>query len=82
VHPEFGPASLAIDEATDKLLSTFAVDARQPNCGAIGMDFKGGAGAANFPDEAREAVSQLKELRILTSNLRTEDHSAPGSLRA
>lgn len=78
VHPAFGPASLAIDEATNELLSTFAVGAREPDCGLAGMDVIGGASAANFSDEAREAVSQLKELRILTSTLRNKDHSAPG----
>jgi radical SAM superfamily enzyme YgiQ (UPF0313 family) len=70
VHPEFGPASLAIDEATNELLSTFEGHTSDSYLRSVNDDTKDHTDGLAISEDAKEAIAQLKALRILTTNLK------------
>lgn len=74
VHPELGPASLAIDQATDDLLATFEGAGYELNFGTASADTNVDIDTMNVSDDVREAVAQLRELRILTASLGPNNH--------
>jgi radical SAM superfamily enzyme YgiQ (UPF0313 family) len=70
LHPEFGPASLAIDEATNELLSTFEGHTSNSYPRSVNDETKDHTDGLAISEDAKEAIAQLKELRILTTNLK------------
>ncbi len=71
VHPELGPASLAIDQAMDHLLSNYFAASHALILDQEWLPCKRNKSTTALPDGAQSAFEQLVDLRILIPSIYT-----------